>query len=154
MNATIEAARAGEAGKGFAVVANEVKHLATQTAKATEDITIQIGGIQGRTVDAVSAIGVIAGTINQMREVAQSIQMTVEQQGAATLEIARNIQQAHEGTSEVANCIVEVYAKANESRGIAGQVSDSAEDLNRQSDILHQTVNSFLRNFRSGGKAG
>ena len=89
LNATIEAARAGEAGKGFAVVASEVKHLASQTAKATEEIRAQIAAIQARPADAVGAIRGIGGTIRQMNEIATTIAAAVEEQGAATAEISR-----------------------------------------------------------------
>ena len=98
LNATIEAARAGEAGKGFAVVASEVKSLATQTAKATEDIGTQIAGIQNATQEAVAAIKGIGGTIASISEIATAIAAAVEEQGAATQEIARNVQQAAKGT--------------------------------------------------------
>jgi methyl-accepting chemotaxis protein len=102
LNATIEAARAGEAGRGFAVVAQEVKALAAQTAKATDEIGTQIAGMQTATQDSVTAIKEIGGTIGRISEIASTIAAAVEEQGAATEEIARNVQQAADGTAEVA----------------------------------------------------
>src|SRR5207253_10906343 len=105
LNATIEAARAGEAGRGFAVVASEVKALASQTAKATDEIGTQIAAMQTATQDSVGAIKEIGGTIGRIAEIATTIAAAVEEQGATTQEIARNVQQAAHGTSEVAGSI-------------------------------------------------
>jgi methyl-accepting chemotaxis protein len=99
LNATIEAARAGDAGRGFAVVASEVKALASQTAKATEEIGTQISGMQAATNESVAAIKEIGGTIGRISEIAETIAAAVEQQGAATQEIARNVQEASRGRS-------------------------------------------------------
>ena len=108
LNATIEAARAGEAGRGFAVVASEVKALAEQTAKATDEIRKQIGGIQNATEDSVAAIGEIGVTIGRISEIATTIASAIEEQGAATQEVARNVQQAAVGTQQVASNIADV----------------------------------------------
>ena len=144
LNATIEAARAGEAGRGFAVVASEVKSLATQTAKATEDIAAQVGAIQGATEQSVVAIRGIGETIRRVSEIATSISSAVEQQGAATQEIARNIQQAAIGTSDVSSNIVGVTAAAGETGRAASDVLNAAQEMARQSDTLKDEVARFL----------
>ncbi len=126
LNATIEAARAGDAGKGFAVVASEVKNLATQTAKATEDIGRQITQIQTATKEAVSAIQGIGSTIGEISEIAASIAAAVEEQGSATQEIARNVQQAAIGTQEVTSNITGVSDGAKDTGATAARVLDVA----------------------------
>ena len=150
LNATIEAARAGEAGKGFAVVASEVKNLANQTAKATEEISAQIGGIQGATQDAVHAIESIGGIINQMNEISSTIASAVEEQGAATQEIARNVEQAAAGTTEVSSNIAGVQQASGETGASAEQMLEAANELSQQSETLRAEVDKFLANIRNG----
>jgi len=144
LNATIEAARAGEAGKGFAVVAAEVKNLATQTAKATEEIGVQINGVQGATQSAVQAIQAIGKTIGEINGITSAIAAAVEEQSAATKEIARNVEQAATGTQEVSSNISGVGQAANDTGSAAGQVLASARDLSKQSDSLKSVVTKFL----------
>jgi methyl-accepting chemotaxis protein len=144
LNATIEAARAGEAGRGFAVVAAEVKDLATQTAKATAEISAQIGAIQGSTGRAVAAIGGIAETIQQMNQVATMISAAVAEQGSATAEIVRNIAQASAGTSEVTDNITGVARAANDTGAAASQVLGAAATLSQQADQLRREVDRFV----------
>jgi methyl-accepting chemotaxis protein len=144
LNATIEAARAGDAGKGFAVVAAEVKNLATQTSKATEDIRAQINSVQGATQDAVRAIGTIGKTIGEIDQIAAAIAAAVEEQGAATKEIARNVEEAAKGTQEVSSNIGGVTEAANGTGVVAGQVLTSARALTGQSGHLRELVQTFL----------
>jgi methyl-accepting chemotaxis protein len=149
LNATIEAARAGEAGRGFAVVAAEVKNLATQTAKATEEITGQVDAIQGATRSSVTAIQSIGTTIQRLNEIAAAIAAAVEEQGAATREIARNVQQASQGTTEVSRHISGVSQAAGETGAAAGEVLDSAKTLTRLSDDLRRDVDRFVGDLRA-----
>lgn len=144
LNATIEAARAGEAGKGFAVVASEVKNLANQTARATEEIGLQIGQIQSTTRDAVAAIKAIAGTIEEMSQTTSAIAAAVEQQGAATKEIANNVQQAAQGTQEVTSNIGQVRDAATTTGASAGQVLSAAGELARHSSDLRREVGDYI----------
>ena len=150
LNATIEAARAGDAGKGFAVVASEVKNLATQTARATEEISSQIDGIQNATEAAVGAIGSIGGTINRISEITATIAAAVEEQGAATQEIARNVEQASAGTAEVSSNISHVTQAAGETGQSASQILDASAQLTQQSEELNGEVSKFLETIRNG----
>jgi methyl-accepting chemotaxis protein len=149
LNATIEAAGAGEAGRGFAVVASEVKSLATQTARATDDIATQISAIQGATGSAVHAIRAIGETIERVNQIAAAIAAAVEQQGAATREIARSVQQASAGTAEVSSHIVEVSKTASQTGTAAGEVLDSAQSLARLSEALRLNVDRFVSDIRT-----
>jgi methyl-accepting chemotaxis protein len=144
LNATIESARAGEAGKGFAVVANEVKHLAGQTGRATDDIAAQINAVQGETQAAVAAIEGIAQTIADINEMSTAIASAVEEQGAATAEISRNVEQASHGTREVASNITGVAKAAAETGQMAQTVFTSANNLLTESGILERAVGAFL----------
>ena len=149
LNATIEAARAGEAGRGFAVVASEVKELAAQTAKATEEISQQIGQIQGVTGQAVTAIGGITARIREIDSVATSIAAAVEEQGAATQEIVRNVAQAATGTNEVTSNIAGVAQASEDTGAAASQVLNAAGELSRQSEHLGAEVSRFLSTVRA-----
>jgi methyl-accepting chemotaxis protein len=149
LNATIEAARAGEAGRGFAVVASEVKSLASQTAKATEEIRSQIASMQQVTTSAVGAIRGIGQTIGEINDVTTAIAAAVEEQGAATREIARNIQHAAGGTSEVSSNIVGVSTASAEAGAAATQVLSASDALRREADVLRAEIDTFLTNIRA-----
>jgi methyl-accepting chemotaxis protein len=149
LNATIEAARAGDAGKGFAVVASEVKSLATQTAKATEDIAHQIAQIQAATRDAVDSIRGIGQTIAEISEIAAAIAAAVEQQGSATHEIARNVQQAAAGTRQVSSSISGVSKGAGDTGTTASRVLKDADELSRKAEQLRAEVGGFINRLKA-----
>jgi PAS domain S-box-containing protein len=149
LNATIEAARAGEAGRGFAVVASEVKALAEQTAKATEEIGQQIGGIQTATQESVNAIKEIGDTIGQLSQISSTIAAAVEQQGAATREISKNVHQAAQGTIEVTSNISDVQHGASETGSASTQLLAAARSLSRESNRLKHEVDKFMATVKA-----
>jgi methyl-accepting chemotaxis protein len=144
LNATIEAARAGEAGKGFAVVASEVKNLASQTAKATEEIGGQVSGIQGSTKDAVEAIRTITSTMDEIARVTGVIASTIEQQGAATREISHNVALAAEGSGTAASNVTKVNAAIEKAQNSANDVLGSSGELSDAARRLQASVDTFL----------
>jgi methyl-accepting chemotaxis protein len=149
LNATIEAARAGEMGKGFAVVAGEVKNLANQTAKATEEIGTQIGAVQSATDQVVGAIGSIVARISEIAEVNTVIAAAVEQQQAAAHEIARNVQNAAAGTQEITSTTVGVSQAAGETGTASRQVLSASRALSQEAESLRGVVETFLSGVRT-----
>jgi methyl-accepting chemotaxis protein len=149
LNATIEAARAGEAGKGFAVVASEVKALATQTARATEEIATQVRAIQDSTASSAEAIDSISKTINRVNEISTTIASAVEEQGAATQEISRNVQEAATGTSEVTTNVIGVTQASQQTSAASTQVLSAANELSRYGESLRTEVETFLHTVRN-----
>jgi methyl-accepting chemotaxis protein/CHASE3 domain sensor protein len=149
LNATIEAARAGEAGRGFAVVASEVKSLASQTAKATDEISSHILGMQQATQESVVAIKGIGEIIGRVSQIASRIAASVEQQSSATQEIARNVQSVAASTQDVAGNIVEVNRGATETGVASGDVLNSAQTLSTESARLRQELDRFMANVRA-----
>jgi methyl-accepting chemotaxis protein len=148
LNATIEAARAGDAGRGFAVVASEVKELASQTAKATEEIAGQVTAIQSATGDCVAAIGGISDTIREISGIATTIAAAVEEQDSATREIARSVQQAAAGTSEVSHNVAGASHAADQSRALADNVLTASGELSQHAAALFESVDTFLAGLR------
>jgi len=149
LNATIEAARAGDAGKGFAVVAGEVKTLANQTARATEEISAKVVEMQAATAHSVEAVKAIGKTISRIAEISTGIAAAVDEQNAATGEIARNVHQAAEGTAEVSSSIVEVARGAAEVGGASSEVLGAAGALTRNAETLRSQVDGFLHKIKS-----
>jgi methyl-accepting chemotaxis protein/CHASE3 domain sensor protein len=149
LNATIEAARAGDAGRGFAVVASEVKSLASQTAKATDEISSHILGMQGATQESVAAIKEIGGTIAQISGIASAIASAVEQQSSATQEIARSVQNVAHGTHEASANIMQVNRGATETGSASEEVLNSAKTLSSESARLREELDRFMANIRA-----
>jgi methyl-accepting chemotaxis protein len=152
LNATIEAARAGEAGKGFAVVANEVKELAKQTAKATEDISQKIAAIQTDTKGAVEAIGTISGIIGRVNDISATIATAVEEQSATTSEMSRNVAEAAKGSGEVSKNITGVAQAAQSTSSGATESQKAAQHLAEMSTELRGLVAQFKVDTNGHGK--
>jgi methyl-accepting chemotaxis protein len=147
LNATIEAARAGEAGKGFAVVASEVKQLASQTAKATDEIAAKVGEIQQATEGTVQSMNAIVRTIADVKEISTAVAGAVEEQGAATGEIAANCQRAAQGTQQVTENISGVGRAAEMTGAAATQLMSLSNGLSGQAVDLRREVETFARDL-------
>lgn len=149
LNATIEAARAGEMGKGFAVVAAEVKSLATQTTKATDEIQAMVGEIQSMTGAAVTSINGIGEIVARMNEITATVVAAIEEQGAATREISRNVQQAAAGTQSVSGSVTAAHRAVSDAGSVATGVLGAAGNLSRDVDRLRTEVAAFLAGVRA-----
>lgn len=149
LNATIEAARAGEAGKGFAVVANEVKELARQTARATEEISVKIASIQAATEGSAKAIASIASSIHKIDDIATTIAGAVEEQSVATSDISRSIADAAESTRAVTKAITTITEAARQNQSIAQEILQFGEELSRESNHLNTVSAEFVTRIRS-----
>jgi methyl-accepting chemotaxis protein len=149
LNATIEAARAGDAGKGFAVVAGEVKTLANQTTRATEEIQAQVGSIQSETTRAVTAIQSIGKTVGEMSDIATAIASAMEQQGATSHDIARNMSEAAGRTREVSAKVTTVGQAAETTSAAASELQAASDELRRQAAQLESDMEGFLSEMRA-----
>lgn len=149
LNATIEAARAGEAGKGFAVVANEVKSLANQTARATEDIAVQVSSIQTSTQSTAESIRAVGDQIRQMKEISGGVAVAVEEQNSATKEISRNIQEASAGNQEVSEKVVFVAQAAGQTQNATATVLSAARQLGQNTATIRTTIERFIHDVRA-----
>jgi len=148
LNATIEAARAGDAGKGFAVVANEVKGLANQTARATDEIGSQVRQMQEVTRESVAALQRVIAVIGDIDTNSAAIAAAVEQQGAATREISRNVQEASTGTQQVTSSIGTVAQAAENTGRNAGEMQTAVRRLGDQAAKLERGIEMFLEKIR------
>jgi methyl-accepting chemotaxis protein len=149
LNATIEAARAGEAGRGFAVVASEVKSLASQTAKATEEIAGQVGAIQSAVADAAQAIEQVNGIIDEISSIAGTVAITVEEQNRAVASIAEDVNRASGEAQTGAHAMNRVALASNDARATAADVKSLADALSTEAESLNQRVRKFLQDVQA-----